>query len=96
MRARYLLLPSPCQPGLVSNGKSHLGRWILRTRQVESRIATYKLHGVAANGLTICACVIVYTMLYVIKSGGIVGGGGTIIKSILTHFTLFIFLIIVK
>jgi hypothetical protein len=70
--------------------------WILRTRQVESRIATYKLHGVAANGLTICACVIVYTMLYVIKSGGIVGGGGTIIKSILTHFTLFIFLIIVK
>ena len=26
MRARYLLLPSPCQPGLVSNGKSHLSR----------------------------------------------------------------------
>ena len=24
MRARYLLLPSPCQPGLVSNGKSLL------------------------------------------------------------------------
>jgi hypothetical protein len=49
---------------------------------------------VAANELTISVCVIMYTMLYV-KSGGIVGGGGTI-KTILTHFTLFIFLIIVK
>jgi hypothetical protein len=39
--------------------------WILRTRRVESRRATYELHGVAANGLTICVCVcvcVVYVM----------------------------------
>jgi hypothetical protein len=29
-------------------------------------------------------------------SGGIVGGGGTIIKTILTHITWFIILIVVK
>ena len=28
--------------------------WILRTRRVESRRATYGLYGVAANGLTMC------------------------------------------
>ena len=37
--------------------------WILRTRRVESRRATYELHGVAANGLTISVCYVVY--LYV-------------------------------
>ncbi len=45
-----------------------------------SRRATYELHGVAANGLTISVLLCMY-MLYVtcmLKSGGIVGGGGTI------------------
>jgi hypothetical protein len=52
--------------------------WILRTRRVESRRATYELHGVAANGLTISVCmlcIIVY-MSCMSNSGGIVGGGG--------------------
>jgi hypothetical protein len=42
-----------------------------------------------------CNCFAVM-LLCMLKSGGIVGGGGTIIKTILTDFTWFIFLIIVK
>jgi hypothetical protein len=47
---------------------------------VYSRRATYELHGVAANGLTICVCMlcIIVLLLSMLKSGGIVGGGGTI------------------
>ncbi len=70
----FHLLLSPCQPGLVSNGKSLLDHGSFRRDAQSSRRTTYGLYGVAANGLTevyVCMCVIV-------KCGGIVGGGGTI------------------
>ncbi len=50
-RAFHLLL-SPCQPGLVSNGKSHLGHGSFRHGAQSSRRTTYGSYGVAANGLT--------------------------------------------
>ena len=65
MRARYLLLPSSCQPGLVSNGKSHFGRGSFGHDVQRVERATYGLYGVAANGLTIrmYVCIIVYVIV---------------------------------
>jgi hypothetical protein len=44
--------------------------WILRTRRVESSITTYGLYDVAANGLTVCVCVIyMYVCKLVVECG---------------------------
>ncbi len=42
MRARYSLLPSSCQSGLVSNGKSHLGHGSFGHGEQEVERATYE------------------------------------------------------
>jgi hypothetical protein len=60
--------------------------WILKTWRVDSSKTTYGLYGVAANGLTICVCMLLYVCCICINSGGIVGGGGKINAIPITYF----------
>jgi hypothetical protein len=68
----FHLLLSPCQPGLVSNGKSHLGHGYpsdVTRRVVESNLWVV-WRGSQRVNLSVC-------MYVTVKCGG-VGGGGTI------------------
>jgi hypothetical protein len=81
------LLPPPYQPGLVSGWQVPTWSWILGTRQRRDSRTTYGCYGVAANGLTIYARVIV--LYCILKRGGIVGGGGTINMRFLSSETVY-------
>ena len=70
MRWWILVACTPTSPITVSartcqQWQVPLWSWILRTRRVDSRRATYELHGVAANGLT--KCMLCMLCIYVFK-----------------------------
>jgi hypothetical protein len=79
----FHLLLSPCQPGLVSNGKSHL---VMDPSDMARRVVESNLRVVWRGSQWVNLSVCMYACMYVIvKCGGIVGGGG-IIKQFLLKF----------
>jgi hypothetical protein len=73
----FHLLLSPCQPGLVSNGKSHL---VMDPSDVARRVVESNLRVVWRGSQWVnLVYVYVYVCMYVtVKCGGIVGRGGKI------------------
>jgi hypothetical protein len=69
------LLLSPCQPGLVSNGKSQL---VMDPSDVARRVVESNLRVVWRGSPWVNLIVCMYVLYVTVKCGGIVGGGGTI------------------